>query len=64
MNLLVNAWQAVGEAGQIRVETGTRGSAGFVRVSDDGCGIPQSDQGRLFEPFFTTKPVAGSSVAM
>jgi signal transduction histidine kinase len=56
-NLLVNACQAVRREGRIRLETGTRGASGFVRVSDDGCGISEPDRSRLFEPFFTTKAV-------
>jgi PAS domain S-box-containing protein len=28
-----------------------------VTVSDNGCGIPAADLGRVFEPFFTTKEV-------
>ena len=57
VNLLVNACQAVGDTGRICLETGVRDGRGFVRVTDDGCGISTDHQGRLFEPFFTTKPV-------
>jgi PAS domain S-box-containing protein len=28
-----------------------------IRISDNGCGIPDSIQKRLFDPFFTTKPI-------
>jgi signal transduction histidine kinase len=27
-----------------------------VRISDDGCGIPEKDWENIFEPFYTTKP--------
>ena len=57
VNLLVNACHAVSEDGRIRLETGIRDGRGFVRVSDDGCGIAVDHQSRLFEPFFTTKGV-------
>jgi signal transduction histidine kinase len=54
-NLLVNAVDAVEEAGrvQVRVLAGERGPE--VRVSDDGAGIAEEDLPRLFSPLFTTK---------
>lgn len=68
-NLLINAHDAVGECGRIRVavdrlEGDVVFSSGVVRdaaryahfvVTDDGCGISPDDLPRLFEPFFTTK---------
>jgi signal transduction histidine kinase len=58
VNLVVNAFQAVEEAGCVRVETAPRPGGVLVRVSDDGCGIPEAMLDRIFDPFFTTKPVA------
>lgn len=29
----------------------------FIRISDNGIGIPESIQPKIFDPFFTTKPV-------
>ena len=57
LNLLVNAMQAVGERGSIRLETTVAGDVAVVRVRDDGPGIGDEVMERLFEPFFTTKPV-------
>lgn len=51
MNLLLNAAQHVGPGGRIRVEH-VRGPAGsFVRVEDDGPGVPPQLRGTLFEPY-------------
>jgi PAS domain S-box-containing protein len=55
VNLLVNALQAVGESGQVRIETGREGNETVITVDDDGAGVSESARERLFDPFFTTK---------
>ncbi len=57
LNLLINALQAVGEGGNVWIETRTVSRAVIVSVHDDGPGIPEALRGRLFDPFFTTKRV-------
>jgi signal transduction histidine kinase len=57
LNLLVNAGQAVGESGHIRVEGVLAGGGVELRVRDDGSGIAPEHVERIFDPFFTTKPV-------
>ena len=37
--------------------SGVDGGRVFVRVSDNGAGIPKGVMDRIFEPFFTTKKV-------
>jgi signal transduction histidine kinase len=56
LNVLLNALQAVGESGRIRLVTQARGGWVSVRIQDDGAGIPESDLERIFDPFFTTRP--------
>ena len=69
VNLYLNAWQAMGYRGTIRVRTkNTILDEDFVRpyevmpgryvsvsVADTGAGIDKETQMRVFEPFFTTK---------
>jgi signal transduction histidine kinase len=59
LNLLLNAVDAVGDHGRVRVESEYDEEAATVRlrVADDGPGIAPENLGRVFEPFFTTKPV-------
>jgi len=57
LNLLINAFQAIGDFGSIRLSTTTADDGIVIRVGDDGCGIPESDIERIFDPFFTTRPV-------
>jgi signal transduction histidine kinase len=57
LNLIVNAGQAVGSGGSIRVSTSRVGSDVDVCIEDDGPGIPPEIIDRIFDPFFTTKPV-------
>jgi hypothetical protein len=55
LNLLLNAVEASGGKGRITIETGADGMA-FVKVTDEGCGIPMEfQQQHLFKPFRTTK---------
>jgi PAS domain S-box-containing protein len=55
LNLIVNALDVVGSAGNVRVETAVEGDHAVVRVQDDGAGILPEHRDRLFDPFFTTK---------
>ena len=55
-NLLLNAREAVGTDGQIRVETSQREGRAVLSVADNGCGMsPDFLRDSLFRPFQTTK---------
>ena len=56
LNLVLNALQAVGDYGQIRLMTQAEGGQVTVRVQDDGPGISDDAIERIFDPFFTTRP--------
>ena len=62
LNLINNAFAAVSDGGrlEIRVEP-VEGDRVRISVSDDGCGIPESDVGKVFEPFFSTKSYQGGT---
>ncbi|GEL70621.1 sensor histidine kinase [Myxococcus virescens] len=64
INLLLNAAQAMGGQGRVRVST--RRTADEVRllVEDGGTGIPDDVMPRLFEPFFTTKGREGTGLGL
>jgi PAS domain S-box-containing protein len=66
LNLIVNAAHAIEDSrkpglGIIRVESRAAGSCVEVRISDNGCGIPEDIQHRVFDQFFTTKQVGRGS---
>jgi signal transduction histidine kinase len=54
-NLVVNALHAVPRGGTVEVTCDADADGVFVRVRDDGPGIPAQDLGKVFDPFFTTK---------
>jgi PAS domain S-box-containing protein len=69
-NLMVNARDAIREAGKITIKTDnvkidqafcaahpgiTPGDYVLLMVNDDGCGMDQETLAHIFEPFFTTK---------
>ena len=54
-NLMLNAVQATGNNGRVRVRLGRKGGHGFLAVQDDGPGIPAAWRTRIFDPFFTQR---------
>jgi two-component system NtrC family sensor kinase len=55
LNLLSNAFAAVGDGGAVTVCTSDLGGAVSVSVEDNGCGMSEETLGRVFEPFFSTR---------
>jgi signal transduction histidine kinase len=64
LNLLVNAVDAMEGGGTITVDSGAADGGAWVRVADDGPGIPEDLQRRIFEPFFTTKGEGGTGLGL
>lgn len=57
--LIENSRQA--GANEVRVSAETRGDRIVIRVSDNGAGVPPSDQERIFEPFHTGRREQGGT---
>jgi signal transduction histidine kinase len=57
MNLLANAFHAIGDKGDVWIRTHVVDQVVEVQVQDNGHGIPRENLKRIFEPFFTTKGV-------
>ena len=56
INMVKNSMEAIeGEDGCITLSTGMDGKFVFVRVEDNGKGIPNDVKLRVFNPFFSTK---------
>ena len=56
LNLLLNAFDAIGRDGQVTIRI-AEDSQGYsvITVSDSGTGISQAVRDRVFEPFISTK---------
>ncbi len=78
MNLLVNAYEAVGQSGFIKVSTANRtvnspllgyeevkeGEYTVLTVEDSGSGIPEADLNKIFEPFYSRKEMGRSGTGL
>ncbi len=73
LNIVTNAIYAVNKkfkhdiGGKIWIETGVYDdtTSAFIKIADNGIGIPKEIQERIFEPFFTTKDVGeGTGLGM
>jgi PAS domain S-box-containing protein len=56
LNLVLNAAQSLDAPGSIRIVTEARDGDVWVRIEDDGRGLPEGGADRVFDAFFTTKP--------
>jgi two-component system, NtrC family, sensor kinase len=56
--MLTNAAQAIETSGEITIATKLWDPEHVaIAISDNGCGIPEENLGRIRDPFFTTKEV-------
>ena len=56
-NLLLNARDAIPDAGRITIRTRAEEDSVRVEIDDDGVGIAPENVARIYDPFFTTKGV-------
>jgi len=67
LNLVVNAEDALKdvEGGRIRISTALDSrNRVLVRVTDNGCGVPEEDLRKIFHLFYTTKGTDGSGLGL
>ncbi len=64
VNLVSNALEAMPAGGLLRVETARDELAAWLRVSDNGPGIPEEISERLFEPFVTSGKPGGTGLGL
>ncbi|UCB50820.1 MAG: ATP-binding protein [Deltaproteobacteria bacterium] len=65
LNIINNAFDAVGDGGRIDIELFADGpDMVSVRVTDDGYGISEENLKHIFDPFFSTKGEKGSGLGL
>jgi signal transduction histidine kinase len=55
LNIIVNAVEAMGENGILKITTEASEGKCVVKITDNGKGMKKGEIDRLFEPYFTTK---------
>ena len=57
INILLNAAHAINEKGIINIRSGMdkKKNSVFIKIRDNGYGIPKNKLKKIFEPFYTTK---------
>jgi signal transduction histidine kinase len=55
INLIINAFQAMPEGGEVLISARPQGEDVLIQVADEGCGVRAEHRDRIFDPFFTTK---------
>ncbi len=60
-NLVLNAFQAMGEKGELTIRGTNDGRSITIEVEDTGPGVPEDKREEVFSPFVTTRAQAGGS---
>ncbi|MEJ2542973.1 MAG: ATP-binding protein [Calditrichaceae bacterium] len=55
LNIVLNAFQAIGQTGKVLIRTRSDQKRIFVDISDNGKGMSPEDQQRVFDLYFSTK---------
>ncbi|MFW6415340.1 MAG: c-type heme family protein [Thermodesulfobacteriota bacterium] len=65
-NLLLNALDAAGEGGWVKVGTYCcpENNQAYLEVWDSGPGIPEEKQHQVFDPFYSTKDTGGTGLGL
>jgi nitrogen fixation/metabolism regulation signal transduction histidine kinase len=64
-NVILNAFQAMPDGGDLTVSTKTSNGKALIIVSDTGVGVSKENMPKLFDPFFSTKSTGlGLGLAM
>ena len=67
VNLLGNAKQAIQDSGRedgrIVISLGEEAGCGWVRITDNGGGVPEHCLDRIFDPYFSTRP-SGTGIGL
>ncbi|WDN87267.1 two-component system [Desulfosarcina sp. BuS5] len=65
LNLINNAFAAMNDGGHLDILAKKKKDKYVeIKVSDDGCGIPESLRHLVFEPFFSTKQKKGTGLGL
>ncbi len=62
LNIINNAFAAMSVGGRLDISVRRAEESGIVAtITDNGCGMSETDLGKIFEPFFSTKTKVGGT---
>ncbi len=62
LNIINNAFAAMSVGGRLDISVLREEESGIVaKITDNGCGMSETDLGKIFEPFFSTKTKVGGT---
>jgi two-component system NtrC family sensor kinase len=66
MNILINAYDAISEKGEIEIMSGIKDEKHiFFSIRDNGIGLKENELDKIFDPFYTTKdPGEGTGLGL
>ncbi len=63
-NLITNAIDVLNSNGKITISSSKKGRFVFIKISDNGPGIPRKIRSKIFDPFFTYGKVEGTGLGL